>query len=189
MSEYKEVTDTIEVPPNTGMEGVLHTLKTLLRKPRVQEITINRKGVVKCRRYASSNDTQRNSGVDFADLAPSALVRNTQIDEVAISPEMNAALVLSSLLDMVAMKQLKPLAFVTGADTTFWTWYRATTGTELNSRDSVLGLPLHLDRMLPDTALILAAGYGRDASLVDARNSLKVEMPQYSYPSNDVEVM
>ena len=189
MSEYQEVIDTIEVPDNTGMEGILHTLKTLLRKPKVQEITINGRGIVKCRRYAKENDNTMNAGVDFSDLVPSAIVRNTHVVEVAVTASMNAATVLSSLLDMVSMEQLKPLAFVSGADTSLWQWYRATTFTELNSRESLLGLPLHLDRVLPDTALVLAAGYGRDAALVDARTSFKIEMPQYNYPSSDIEVI
>ncbi len=189
MSEYKEVTDTIEVPKNTGIEGFLHTLRILLLKPKVQEIRIDGRGRVTCRRYALENDSLQNSGVDFKDLLPSAIVRNTSINEIAVSSGANAAVVLGSLLDIVSTAQLKPLAFISGADTSLWEWFRTTTGVNLQDRTSLLGFPVHLDRAIPDAALILTAGYGRDASLMDARSSFKIEMPTYTYPDNDIEVM
>lgn len=189
MSEYKEVTDTIEVPRNTGIDGFIHTVRQLLLKPKVQEIRIDARGKITCRRFALMNDNSQNSGVEFDGLFPSAIVRNTEINEIAVAEGANAAVVLSSLMDMVATTQLKALAFISGADTSLWEWFRASTGVNMQNRTSLLGLPLHTDRAIPDTALILTAGYGRDASLMDARSSFKIEMPHYTYPDNDIEVM
>jgi len=41
---------------------------------------------------------------------------------------------------------------------------------------------------LPDTALVLAAGFGRDAALVDTRRAFKIEIPTYRVPETNVEV-
>ena len=189
MSDFREHTDRIEVPKNVGLEGFLHTVRELLKKPRVQDIHIDARGVVKCRRYVDQDSDIRNSGIDFDGMLPNAIVRNTDISEVAVAANANAAVVLSGLPDLVAVAQLTPLGFVTGADSTLWEWYKHTTRASLQQRDSLQGLPVYPDRMIPDTALILAAGYGRDASFLDARNSYKIEMPNYTYPGNDVEVM
>ena len=187
-SEFKEVEDTIEVPPNTGEAGFIHTIRTYLRMPRVQEINIDARGRVRVRRYAKQNDVDRNAGIDFGELQPHGIVRNTHVEEISFYEGANAAVVLGGMLDLVAVAQLKPLAFMTGADSALWEWYRLSTGVALKNRESLHGLPLYADRALPDTALILAAGYGRDAALVDTRSAFKIEMPTYSYPETTVEV-
>ena len=189
MDDYQEVTDTIEVPPNTGLEGFLHTVRTLLRLSKVQEIRIDARGTITCRRYAKPNDSDRNLGIDFSELQPSGIVRNTNVEEVAVYEGANAAVVVGGLLDVVAAEQYKPLAFMTGADTVLWDWYRTSTRVSLKNKEMLHGLPLYRDRLIPDTALILVSGYGRDAALSDARRSHKIEMPQYEYPTTEVEVM
>lgn len=186
--ELKEIEQVIEVPANTGLDGFLETIKTFLKMPRVQDIHIDARGKVKVRRFAKPNDGDRNVGVDFGELQPHGIVRNTKVEEVSVYEGANAAVVIGGLLDMVAVAQLKPLAFFTGADTTLWEWYRITTNTMLKSRQSIHGMPLHTDRALPDSALILASGYGRDAALVDTRTAFKIEMPTYAVPETTVEV-
>jgi hypothetical protein len=189
MDDFEKVTDTVEVPPNTGLDGFLHTIRTFLRMPRVQEIHVDARGKVTVERFARRDDGDRNVGVDFGELQPHGIVRNTQVEEVAMYDGSNAGVVLGSLLDMVAVAQLKPLAFMTGADSALWDWYKLTTGVRLKNKDTLHGLPLYKDRALPDSALILAAGYGRDAALVDTRRAYKLEMPVYEYPGTTVEVM
>lgn len=189
MDEFKKVTDTIEVPANTGLDGFLETIRTYLRMPRVQEIRIDARGKVVVERFAREDDSDRNVGVDFGELQPHSIVRNSQVEEVAMYDGANASVVIGSLLDMVAVAQLKPLAFMTGADSALWDWYKMTTGVRLKNKDSLHGLPLYKDRALPDSALVLAAGYGRDAALVDTRQAYKLEMPVYEYPGTTVEVM
>jgi hypothetical protein len=188
MDELEKITDTIDVPANTGTDGFLHTIRTFLRMPRVQEIRIDARGRVTVERYAKRDDSDRNVGVDFGELQPHAIVRNSHVEEVAVYEGANAAVVLGSLLDLVDIAQLKPLAFMTGADSSLWDWYKTTTGVRLKSTDSLFGLPLYKDRALPDSALLLAAGFGRDAALVDTRRAYKLEMPVYEYPGTTVEV-
>jgi hypothetical protein len=189
MSEFKEVTDVVEVPKNAGIDGFLLTIRTYLRKPRVQEITIDARGKVSVRRYVRSDDSDRNVGIDFDGLQPAGVVRNAHVEEVSVFEGANAAVVIGGLLDMVAVAQLKPLAFMTGAGSALWDWYRITTNVALKNRESLHGLPLYLDRQIPDTALVLAAGFGRDAALVDTRNAFKIEIPTYNVPETTVEVM
>lgn len=188
MSEYTEVTDVVEVPSNVGVEGFLQTIRVYLRKPRVQSILIDSRGKVSVRRFVMEGDTERNVGIDFTELQPSAIVRNAHVEEVTVLGDTNAAVVLGSLLDLVAVSQLKPLAFMTGASTALWEWHRVTTGVTLKNHETLYGLPLYSDRGLPDTALVLAAGFGRDAALVDTRRAFKIEIPTYRVPETNVEV-
>lgn len=185
MDDYKERLDTITVPPNTGIDGFLRTIRTLLKLPRVQEIRIDARGQVTCRRYARAGDLEVNSGVDFAGLSPGDIVRNTHVEEVSILPGYSAASVIGALLDTVAERQLSPIAFASGEATVLWHWYEASNGGKLRNREYLHGLPLYLDRDLPETALVLIAGLGQDAALVDARRSFKVEIPDVPVETKD----
>ena len=189
MDDYEEVTDVVEVPKNTGIDGFLQVIRTYLRVPRVQDINIDARGRVTVRRWAKPNDSERNVGVDFEALSPSGVARNAHVEEVSMYDGANAAVVLGGLLDRCANDQLKPLAFLTGANPALWDWYKTTTGVRLRNRSALHGLPLYTDRELPDTALLLAAGYGRDAALIDARTVYKLEMPAYEIPDTTVEVL
>lgn len=189
MTDWQEVTDVVEVPKNTGLDGFLQVIRSYLKTPRVQDITIDARGKVSIRRFVRPADSDRNVGVDFASLAPSGIVRNTEVEEVVMYEGVSAAVALGSLLDRVSTDKLKPLAFMTGANSVLWDWYKMTTGVRLRDKGNLHGLPLHTDRLLPDTVLILVVGYGKDAALVDARASYKLEMPAYEFPDTTVEVL
>lgn len=189
MDDFEEVIDSVDVPKNTGLEGFLHVVRGYLRMPRIQEITIDARGKVKVRRFVRKNDTVRNVGIDFEQLSPYAIVRNGDVEEVMFLEGANAAVVIGSLLDKASTAQYKPLAFVTGAATVLWDWYKMTTGVRLSDQNSLHGLQLYRDRHLEDTVLILATGYGRDAAFVDTRLSYKVELPVYRFSNTGVEVL
>jgi hypothetical protein len=178
MSVYREFVDEIQVPRNVGIDGFVHTVRELLKKERVQDIHIDARGTITCRRYVLEGNEAGNTGVDFEGMMPGAIVRNTDIREVLVPAGASAASVLIGLMDTVAVAHLVPVAFVTGADSRLWSWYERSTGAVLQQRDTILGLPCYTDRMIPDTALILAAGYGKDAAFVDSRKSYKIEMPE-----------
>jgi len=190
--EYEEVKDTIQVPANTGIEGFLHTIREILRRSGVQSINIDARGMVSYRRFipkTKDGADLRNIGVSFEELQPSGIVRNANVEEVQLYDNVNASVVVGALCDMARTIRLNPTAFVSGADTVFWEWHRATTGVSLRSRDHLYGLPFLTDRLIPDTALLLCAGYGRDASFADTRQVYKVEMPSAELPNSDVEVI
>jgi len=187
VTDYKEITDSITVPQNTGAEGFLHTIRELLRKPRIQEITIG-KGVVKYRRFIREDEPVDRFTIEFEDLQPWAIVGSSEVNEVHVPIGANAAVTIGEMFSHAAADQLYPIAFVSGPNTVFWNWYRVTTGTSHN-KDQIFGLPLLTDRHIPDTALILCAGYGRDAALVDTRRGYKAEMEVLKAPETTVEVM
>lgn len=191
MPDYKEVTNTIRVPANTGLAGFLHTLKEILKQPRVSTINIDARGSVTYKRHVlvTEDEPEQNYGVNFDTLQPAHVIRNSHTQEFLPPSGLPASTVIGMMFERAAREQYNPLAFVTGADTSLWRWYRYTTGHELEAGDTLFGLPLLKDRHIPDTALVLCAGYGRDAEFIDTRTSYKFEMPSYTFPDTTVEVM
>ena len=189
--EWEEKTNRIEVPKNTGIEGFLYAIKEILRRPRIQEIKIDSKGVITYRLYAQKDKPINNVGIEFGDISPYGVIRNADVVELTVQSGQSAAVIVAAVLDIAATEQLYPIAFVTGADTVFWGWYRETTGTPFRSTNHLFGWPLYTDRLLPDTALILCTGYGKDAALVDTQRAYKIEM-QFALatpPDTTVEVL
>jgi hypothetical protein len=185
MADYKEITGTIAVPPNTGRAGFLRAIDAVLKKSRVQNVEIDARGRVKFRRFVlngEEDDKQNNFGVDFEDLQPFYVVRNARVQELILPADLPAPVVLGIMFEKVAHDQLAPLAVVVGAQTTLWDWYRFTTGHTLQERETIFGFPIYNDRHIPDTALLLCAGYGKDAAFVDTQVSYKVEMPTFQQP-------
>jgi len=193
MSDFKEVTATIQVPANTGREGFLHTLGEILKKPRVQHIEIDARGQVKYRRYVLDGEDDGNKannfGVDFDFLQPYHVVRNASLKEFMPPGDLSAAIVVGLMFDRVGKDQMTPLAFVTGQSDALWEWYRFTTGHEIEERSTFFGLRLLTDRHIPDEVLLLCAGYGKDAAFNDTQVSYKVEIPTYKTPTTDVQVL
>lgn len=178
--DLKEVEATINVPPNAGIPGFLRTLEQILKKPRVQSIQIDARGVIHFRHYVPEDemDTAKNFGVDFADIQPYNIVRNADVREILLQSEpIPAAIVIGYLLDRCVTEQMRPLAFATGVGTTLWSWYTNTTGAQITTTSHFFGLPVMRDDKLPDTALILCCGYGRDAAFIDTRVAYKIEIP------------
>jgi len=189
MEDYKEVTNNIDVPSNTGIDGFLRTLKQVLRKPRVQRVVISAKGKVSYTRYVRDGEPEDPVGIDFDDLQPYHVVRNAELREFMPPPNLPAPVVMGLMFEQVAQDRLHPIAFATGATSGVWDWYQYTTGHAVVARTQLFGLPLLVDRQIPDTVLLLCAGFGRDAAFVDTQTSYKVEMPQYALPSTEVQVI
>lgn len=190
MDEFKEETQSIEVPKNVGVEGFIHTVRELLRRPRLQEIRIDARGKVVYRQYVRQGE-QNNVSIEFGELAPSGVIRNTDLQEVPVRSGANAASVIGYMLDIASTDRMHPIAFVSGPGSLFGEWYCHSTGMQLRSSTHVFGLPLLLDRLIPDTALILCAGYGKDAAMIDTQRAYKVEMELVvgRPPDTTVEVM
>jgi hypothetical protein len=193
MTDYKEVTGEIKVPANTGEAGFLQTIKQLIRRPRMQEITIDARGAVRFRRFALEGEEvegpNNNFGVDLNDLQPWHVIRNAPLEALPNPRSPNAAVAVGYMFDCVAKDRLRPLAFVVNPGSVFWSWYQFTTGSKLSDESQLFGLPLLTDREVPDSVLVLSAGYGRDAAFIDTQKSYKLEIPQYQPPTTDVEVI
>ena len=181
---------TVEVPTNTGVEGFVRTIRTILKMPRVQSIHIDSRGRINFKYVALETDDEDGGGfkIDFDNLEPYYLIRQAAVDE--LSPEAsNAAVVLTMMLDRAALENLYPIAFVTSPNSILSEWYALSTGYKLSASGKLCGLPVLTDRHAPDTALLLCLGYTREASMADVQKSYKIEMDMIYGASNDVEVL
>ena len=190
MPEYREVSASVEVPRNTGVDGLLYTIREILKRPRVQTVTIDARGTVTYKRFAREDEEDKNIGLSFEGLSPADILRNGDVQEVPLLFGLNAAVAMGKLFDMAGQDQLHPTTLVSGAASIFWVWYRKTTGLALKPSDEIYGLPFLRDRGVPDTALILCAAYGRDAALVDTKKAYKIEMEAgVTLPNTTVEIL
>ncbi len=189
MSDLELTTSSIEVPKNTGHEGFIHTIRQILKLPRVQSISINARGKVTYERYVAVDDPAKTTGVDFSGIEPAHIIRNALngVEELVLQAE-NSAAVLVGMLDWARVEKFYPIAFVTGANTSFWSWYSDSTRVFLAARDSICGLPIYFDRHVPDTALILCVSLSSDGALIDTHKAYKIEMSPMLAPRTDVEV-
>jgi len=181
MAEYKEVKGTIAVPANTGVEGFLHTIKTLMARPRLQSFQVDSKGTVSFRRFVLKDEqaesAKDNYGVSLEHLQPYYVVRNALIRELTNIDGLNAASVVGVLMARAARDDMQPLSFLVNPTTLLWRWYKESTGHEWEEQGVFFGLPVLTDRYVPEEALLLCAGYGRDAAFVDTQISYKAEIP------------
>jgi len=173
--DYKEKTETLKLPANVGLEGVLRILKEVLRRPRLQEVVIDARGSVTYRRLVREGEADP-LNLDFADLEPFGVLRNADVEEMLVPAAVNGATAVGEMLDRVTAEHMYPVAFVTGAATVFWDWYSATTGSSLRTKGYIFGLPILPDAHIPDTALLLCAAHSRESALIDTEWALKIEM-------------
>lgn len=183
--ELKEA--SVKVPKNTGIEGFMYTLRSILKLSRVQSVNMDDKGTVTYKRYVPEGEEPA-IGIDFADLQPWHLIRNAEVEELHIHSR-NAAAVLVSLLDTAVTESLYPIAFVVGANSVLWDWYLQTTGTALRTRSVLCALPIYFDKAIPNTALTLCAAYEVDAALIDTKKTFKVEMDMFVSAPTEVDIL
>jgi hypothetical protein len=188
MPDYREHSGKIEVPRNTGIDGLLFAVRELLKRPRIQAINIDAKGQISYKRYVREDEADVNIGIDFDTYTPASIIRNSEVSELQAVG--NAAVVLGSLFSAASVDQLHPIALVSGAATKLWEWYRSTTNSSLPRTAEVFGLPFLLDRGIPDTALLLCTAYGKDSAVVDTVKVYKVEMEVHlTLPTTHVEII
>jgi len=189
--DYKEVRRTVEVPRNTGVDGFLHVISEVLRRPRVQSLNVDAKGKVTYRVLVRPEDevADKNIDVDFEHLSPYRLIRNARMQELHYPSSTSASTVVASMLDVAVAGGMTPIGFVVGTQSEFWSWYFFTTREELKDRSALFGYSIYYDKGIPDTSLVLCVGYGKTSSLVDVQLSLKVEMPQCRVLDTDLEVL
>jgi hypothetical protein len=173
--ELRERSVTVDVPRNTGVEGFIVTIRELLRKPRIQEIVINAQGKVTYKRMVHDNEEEP-INIDLETVTPAGVMSRAQVEEMVLPPHLPAAISIGKMMDRFAIDQVTPIAFVSGAATVFWEWYKATTRSALHARNHIFGLPLLADRRTPDTALLLFGTATSSSSLIDTTHVLKLEM-------------
>lgn len=175
----KERTKSIDIPPNTSIEGFMHAVREVIRLPRVQKIVIDKTGrVTFTQKLIEGEENAHNVNVVFDHLQPYHVIRNTTTKELNYPQSMSSVAVVAAMIDFVSSSGLTPIAFVASTSTILWSWIYFSDDLSLANRDNLLGYPLYLDRNIPDTALVLCAGLDGTTALVDTRLSLKIEMQQ-----------
>lgn len=188
--QLKPITETIEVPKETGKAGLLRLLENIIDLKRVVEIHVlaHRAPVkVNYKRFAAEDEPDKPLAVDLESLSPYAVLRNGEIQEID-GGNGPAAIVIAHLFREVSLVGLWPIAFVGGRASRFWDWHKETMGMlPSQTREDAYGLPFLTDRHVADDTLLLAASYDRAATIIDARRAYKLLLP-LSAPRHDVEV-
>jgi hypothetical protein len=179
MAEYELANETFEVPKNTGINGFLHAIRTILELSRVQGVSIDARGKVSYQRFVPKGEFQEvGPTISFETLMPYACVRNGTINEIFNVDTRSPSLSIAKMFQAAARDRVFPVAWVMGAYTTLWDWFRNCDGIEMDNHEEFYGLPILADRNLEDYMLILATANGRTTNIVDVHRSYKIIMPQ-----------
>ena len=174
--EYIEQTERIDVPKNSGVDGFLLALRRILSLRHVVHVSISDKGRVEYRRFVPKESESQAIDIEFDDVSPYFIIRNSEVEELSDTGP-NGAVASYLMFRKARIDGLVPIAFATGANTWLWNWFAATTGSKLDTpKDTFFGLELLTDRHIPDEALIMCAGFERDARMVDTRKCYKISL-------------
>ena len=192
MTGLKEVTNHIDVPANTGVDGYLQAIREILRVPRVQRVVLDSTGRVTYTRLSESDGSEedvRNVGVSFEHLQPYSVIRNSAVQELSYPRAMGGADVVAAMFDATTGHGYTPICFAVGVGTILYNWLYLTAGVELSNPESLFGYPVLVDERLDKEILVLCAGLGSTRALVDTRFSLKVVMRNTTILSADEEMV
>lgn len=175
MPNYIEENKELEVPPATGVPGFLRVVESILERPRVQRVVIE-KGKISYSRFRRDDETEAPLGIELATLMPSAVIRSCSIVEEIKALADNAAIGMAQLFSKAHMDGMNPVALVGGLSSLFFVWHTRTTSVVL-AKDECYGLPFLADPEIPDESLILCAAYDKRAALPDTVRCYKMLVP------------
>lgn len=180
MSDFREQSDTIEVPRGTGVDGFVATIIGILKMPRIQYIHIDGNGRIKYARVVRKGEEFQRYSPDFEQLQPSFIIRQSNVKE--LPAEENAAYAITMMFKAAGIEKLFPVAFVTNPKTRLWDWLIDSAGIDLSQTDDVLyGVPLIYDEQIPNYVLILSTAFLPNATMGEIRRCFKITMPhQYT---------
>jgi hypothetical protein len=176
MAEYKERTETVDVPKNTGVEGFMATVRKILSLPRIQVININAVGHIKYTRIVREEDDTVPLEVDFSTISPAGIIRNNEL--VEMEEDNNPTHAVARMFEQIAQEHLFPVAWVSGPGSTFWLWHERAKLKMSPSKDQAYGLPFLYDENFPSSTLVLCTGYTRMSAMIDVKKSFKMLMPE-----------
>jgi hypothetical protein len=190
MSAVSERSKVFEVPAGSGVEGFVHLVREALKLPRVQRILIEIGKVTVYQRAGKQEvEDTLNLDVDFEHLQPYNIIRNVPARELSYPDTLGGSAAIAAMLDAVVLNDFTPIAFVASPTTLLWTWLHFRDDVDLKSRDTLFGYPLHADKQIPDTAIVLCAGVDKTTALIDTRLSLKLEMKSVQCVLQEVDIL
>lgn len=175
--EIREVTETVKVPKGTGVDGFMRTLRRLLELPRLQRIEVDARGEVQVRYFSPDGvPAGEKLGLDFSSLMPISVMRNSEMEEVP--EDSHAATAVARLFKCAARDLLTPIAFAGNPKSQFWEWHHESTSLPLAQEGDVYGIPFLKDAAIPPFVIVLFAGFGKGAALIDTVKTYKLAIPQ-----------
>jgi hypothetical protein len=191
MEGYIEKTHEVTVPKNTGVDGFLKAIRSVLGLRNVQNISIDAKGVVRYMRYVRANEGDDNPiEVDYTGLEPWGIIQHRELEDVGYHHDTPAPTAIALMFNRVHQENLVPCAFAMGATSIFWEWHSRTAGVNLSRQGFAYGLPIYTDRQIPDHSVILCASYQR-GGLLNCHRFLFMSMSEKSLapPATSVTVL
>lgn len=181
-NKLRRVTKVVKTPRNTGTAGLLHSIEAILKMPRVQQITIGKRGQIEYEYLLPEEEPDREVQISFDSLTPGAIVRNRPVVELPMTgnpAELSAPSIIAQVLVAARRNRLFPLAFVGGIASTFFEWHRLA-GVDFTSTEEAYNLPFYADAQIPNEALLIPTGLDRGTELVDTVESYKIDLPSFA---------
>lgn len=178
MSGLQERKKTVVVPRGMGIDGMVALFKHIVSLSRVQYIHVDGQGRITYARFVREDEKEDEYELseEFKGMLPSAILQYVDLRE--IDEDSNAGRAIGRLIYGVTSDGLVPLAFALHPKSLFWKWHVASVGFDISSKsESIYGVPTRFDEMIPDTSLVIMAGYKHDAPLSDTRRALKIVIP------------
>jgi len=169
--DYVERNSYVVVPKNAGIKGLLKTVEAILSEiPSIQTIVIGADGRISYTWLAPEGTEDKKAlEVDFTDVLPYAIIRNTRVVEVTTQdPGPRVALV--ELYNKAARERRYPICLVAGTDTHLWQWLKEPLC------DALFGCSILYDPEVPDDVLILCTSYARTTNIADTDCAFKLTM-------------
>lgn len=186
----KEQTKRVDVPAEAGVEGFMHAVREILGKSNVQEIVMRADGTVS---YTRLIDPEReeadNLNVSYDHLAPYEIIRNRPVKAVNCPTSMCANEVIATVISTAVDSGYTPICFVADQSTQLWNWLHFSSDYQQQAKNHLFGYPLHLDKDLDESVLVLCAGVGETRALIDTRVSISVHMNTLSVIDDALEVV
>jgi hypothetical protein len=171
--EFVEQADVVDVPKGSGLKGLLKTVEGILSEiPRVKELHISATGQVRYTWYMPAGAKEQSLEVQFSDLLPYAIIRNTNLEEVFAPEGTNVCELVTHLFDSVARDKLQPVCFVVHPLSRLRKLLQQQG--LIMGRDELCGYPVLEEEELPQDALILCASFGRTVHISDTHKAYKV---------------
>lgn len=177
VSEFKKQTNTVEIPQDAGLEGLILLLRRLLKLPKMVDLTVSALSwSIKYTRYVRDGE-EESVDLELDTVSPAGIVRRCDNEEVLLgTSEENAPKAVCLVLLTAQREQFFPIAWATGRNSIVHTWHEATCGLRVFG-NYLYGLPVVRDINLPDDSLLLLCGAVPDAELIDAKKAYKITMP------------
>lgn len=168
---------TVDVPPGTGIDGVLEVLRTILRKGLVQRIVVDI-GKVTYYQARSAKDAAEKVAVDLSRYKPYKVVRMAEIIACVSGPP--NGLLLRGFTALERQQGAVPVGFLAHSPEVITEW-TLRCGTRTSAPSTLCGYPVFFDTDIPDHVVLLCAANSTatDEGVHDTKYVVKLDVKDY----------